>query len=292
MRTLGTGLSGLVGSRIVELLQGKYEFENISRSEGIDIVDRDQVVQKISKSDSQIVLHLAAKTNVDSCEEDKKDGKEGEAWRINVEGTRNIVDGCLHSNKNLVYISTDFVFDGEKDPSNGYTEEDSPNPINWYGQTKLEGENIVQLLPQWLIIRLSYPYRAQFAKDDFVRSIKNRLEDNKSVSAVSDQIFCPTFIDNIAQCIDLLIRHNATGIYHSVGSQSLTAYDAALKIAEIFSLDKSLISKTTRAEYFKDKAPRPFNLSLKNDKIRRFGVNMKTFEAGLIEVKSQIESKI
>lgn len=290
MKILGTGLSGLVGSRIVELLQKKYEFENISRSTGVDIVNKEQVLRRISQSEAPIILHFVAKTNVDLCEQDKKDGKNGEAWMVNVEGTKNIADACSQFNKKLIYASTDFVFDGKKDVSDGYAEEDIPNPINWYGETKLEGENIVRQLPtQWIIIRLAYPYRAQFIKDDFMRSIKYHLQNKEKIVAVSDHLFCPTFIDDLIWCVDQLIRHNSTGIFHTTSDQSLTPYDAALKISKVFSLDSSLISKTIRAEYFKNRAPRPFNLSLKNDKIRRLGIKMRAFEEGLIEIRKQIE---
>jgi dTDP-4-dehydrorhamnose reductase len=144
MKILGTGLTGLVGSRVVELLSNKYEFENLSRSSGSDISNKEQVLGKIKSSDAQVILHLAAKTNVDECEKDKTLAQSGEAWRINVEGTKNIADACLQASKKLIYISTDFVFDGENPPPGGYSEEDIPNPVNWYARTKYEGEKIVQ----------------------------------------------------------------------------------------------------------------------------------------------------
>ena len=137
MKILGTGLDGLVGSRIIELLSGKHEFENLSLSTGADITDRNAILQKIKNSDAQIMLHLAAKTDVDGCELDKPLGEKGDAWKINVFGTQNVVDGCSESNKKIIYISTDFVFDGTKE---AYSEEDAPNPVNWYGQTKFLGE--------------------------------------------------------------------------------------------------------------------------------------------------------
>ncbi|MGH7246392.1 MAG: SDR family oxidoreductase, partial [Candidatus Levyibacteriota bacterium] len=141
---IGTGISGLVGSRITELLSADFSFEEISRSTGIDITDNRSVLQKISSSNSPFVLHLAAKADVDGCELDKPLGVNGDAWKINVIGTKNIADACLQTGKKLLYISTDFVFDGEK--ADGYTEEDMPNPINWYAETKYEGEKIVSAL--------------------------------------------------------------------------------------------------------------------------------------------------
>jgi dTDP-4-dehydrorhamnose reductase len=285
MKILGTGLNGLVGTRVVELLSPEYEFESVSRSTGVDIQNLDSVQKAIKNSTAEVVFHFAAKANVDGCEEDKERGKEGEAWKINVLGTKNVVEACRESGKKLLYISTDFVFDGKKDGM--YSEEDMPNPIDWYGQTKYEGEKIVQTLPGSIIARIAYPYRAIFEKKDFVRAIKARLEAGEAVKAVEDHAFCPTLIDDIAHAINILIKHNAEGIYHVVGSQTLTPYDAALIIADVFELDKSLISKTTREEYFKGKAPRPFNLSLKNDKIEAIGSDMSSFEHGLHEIKLQ-----
>lgn len=288
MKILGTGLTGLVGSRVVELLKDKYEFENLSRSSGVDIENKSQVLEKISSSDAQIVLHLAGKANVDGCELDKPLGKEGEAWKINVEGTRNVADACSQTNKKIIYISTDFVFDGTKDC---YSEEDVPNPINWYAQTKYEGEKIVQgLKTPWIIVRIAYPYRVQFERSDFVRAIFKRLREGSPVAAVTDHIFTPTFVDDIAFALEALVNNNAQGIFHVVGSQSLTPLNAALLIAKTFGLDQNLISKTTRKEFFKDRAERPFQLRLKNDKITKLGIRMRTFEEGLNEIKLQLSS--
>jgi len=286
MKVLGTGLDGLVGSRIVELLSDKYEFENLSISTGVDITNRDVVLERIKASDAQIVLHLAAKTNVDGCEKDKALGEDGEAWKINVEGTKNIADACSQTNKKLIYISTDFVFDGTKEV---YSEEDIPNPINWYAQTKYEGEKIVQnLKTPWIIARIAYPYRANFTKLDFFRAILSQLKKGESVTAVTDHIFTPTYIDDIASALDVLIGNNFQGIFHVVGSQSLTPLDAVNLIAQEFELDKSKINKTTRSEFFNSRASRSFQLRLKNDKITKLGVQMRTFEQGLREIKSQI----
>ena len=288
MKILGTGLTGLVGSRIAELLKD-YDFENLSRATGFDIVDRNSVLDKITNSDARIVLHLAAKTDVDECEKDKSLGENGEAWKINVLGTQNVVDACSASNKKLIYISTDFVFDGESPPAGGYTEEDIPNPINWYAKTKYEGEQIVEGAKcPWIIVRISYPYRSNFTKLDFARAILKRLQLGKPVAGVTDHLFTPTFIDDIAFAIDGLIKNDENGIFHVVGSQSLSPYDAAILIAKELNLDQSKISKTTRAEFFGNRSPRPFQLILKNDKIQRLGIKMRGFEEGLREVKSQM----
>lgn len=289
MKILGTGLTGLVGSRIVEILGHKYEFENLSLETGIDITDRKRVVSKIRSSKAPLVLHLAAKTDVDGCEKDKVLDKKGEAWLVNVEGTKNIADNCARIGKKLIYISTDFVFDGENPPTGGYKEENIPNPVNWYGRTKYEGEKIVKSLgSSWLIVRIAYPYRANFERNDFVRTIISRLVANQEMSVVTDHVFTPTFVDDVAYALDLLIRRDVEGIFHVVGDQFLTPHKATLIIAERLGLDTLLIKKTTREKYFKNRAPRPFNLSLKNDKIKKLGVKMKTFEEGIEEIKKQL----
>ena len=302
-KILITGGNGLVGSRVVELLSGKYELEFINRNSGIDITDRDAVLHRIKQSDASIILHAAAKTDVDGCENDKsididfQNGKVSErelinkqtAWAINVLGTRNIFDACEETGKGLIYISTDFVFDGKSTPNNGYSEEHIPDPINWYAQTKYEGELIVQgaRIP-WIIARIAYPYRADFPKKDFVRVFKSLLEQNKPLNLITDHICNPTFIDDIADALDILISKNIIGIFHITGSQPSSPYEEGLLVAKIFGLDESLIGTTTREKFFKDRAPRPFKLQMNNDKIQKLGVKMKTFEQGLGEVKSQM----
>lgn len=286
MKIIGTGLSGLVGSRIVEILSQEHEFTNLSLDTGVDITDKDIVSGKIRESDAPWVFHFAAKTDVDGCEKDKASGREGDTWKINVSATEYIVEVCTVSKKRLLYISTDFVFDGTKD---FYTENDTPHPLSWYAKTKYEGEKRVGALGDHsLIIRISFPYRAKFTgKTDFVAGIRNKLIDGQNIMTPGDQIIVPTFIDDIARAIHTLISSSASGIYHVTGSQALSPFDAGIKIARIFGLDGSLIGKTTFADYYKNRAPRPFHAVLKNDKIQKFGIKMSTFDEGLDTIKHQ-----
>ena len=303
-KILVTGLTGLLGSRINELLGNIYEFEEIGRKSGVNILDKAAVLSKIASSEAQIVLHMAAKTNVDGCEEDKdRDreilglnnpkeqevawAKEQTAWAVNVFGAQNIVEGCKKTNKKIVYISTDFVFDGKK---RTYSEEDETNPIDWYAKTKCEGERLVQSSGlDYIIARPAYPYRALFERNDFVRAIMSKLEKSEKISMVTDHVMVPTFIDDIANALDVLIKLEQKGIFHVVGSQAINPFDAAVAIAKTFGFDEALISKTTRRDYFAGKAPRPFCLHLKNDKIGKLGIEMSTFDKGLIEIKNQRE---
>lgn len=276
------GGSGLLGSRITELLKTHYNIQLFGTSNGVDIT-KPESLTPLETSDATHVLHLAAKADVDGCEKDKPLGEKGPAWMLNVEGARNVASVCKKTGKTMIYVSTDFVFNGEEPPPYAYTEEDKPDPQNWYSLTKYEGERAVEESGATnIILRTAYPYRREFEeKKDFVRIILDRLQKNEEVKAVTDHYMSPTYIDDIATSVDALIKHNVSGIYHVVGTGSITPYDASLAIAKEFGLDESLIKKTTRADFFKDRAVRPFNLALKNDKITGLGVKMLSFEEGL-----------
>jgi dTDP-4-dehydrorhamnose reductase len=290
-QVIGIGLNGLVGSRIVQVLDNEIDFVSLSKSNGIDITKPETLASINDYPNADFVLLLAAKTDVDSCEKDKELDHAGDAWKINVEGVFNVAKVAEEVGKKLIYVSTDFVFEGEKNEGDSYGEEDTPNPLNWYGLTKYEGEKRVEESgADYLIVRPAYPFRAEFeVKKDFFRFIKERLETGIETKMVTDHIFCPTFIDDFAIALKKLIDSDATGTYHAVGGESITPYEAALKIAEVFELDKNLILKTTREEFFKDRAPRPFNLSLSNAKIEKLGVKMRGFEESLQVIKSQLQ---
>ncbi len=280
-----SGGSGLVGSRVVEMLGKKYDMLTLGRTDGFDI-SNSASFSKFKDRNIKYFLHMAAKADVDGSEEEKDLGESSEAWRINVDGTKNVSRFCKENDIKLIYISTDFVFDGKKPQGEFYTEADLPNPINFYAKTKYEGEKMVQESgARYMILRIAYPYRKEFAiKKDFVRAILDRLRQGLQINAVTDHIMCPTFIDDIAKVIGGLIEKDESGIFHCVGSTPISPYDAAIKIAEQFNIDKSLIKSTTRDVYFTDKALRPFNLYLKNDRIENLGFEMKSFNEGLEEL--------
>ena len=287
---IGIGLDGLVGSRIQELLSHEFDFVSLKQSDGIDITNPSTIAVIKEYEDSDFVMHLAAKSDVDGCEKDKELGEAGSAWKINVDGTKNIAEICKETGKKIIYFSTDFVFNGSKPKGDSYSEEDMPDPINWYAHTKYQGELAVeQSGADYVIVRIAFPYRKSFgAKKDFFRSIYESLQKGKKIEAVGDEYFSPTLIDDISLAIGQLIRNDLMGIYHVVGSDYLSSYEAALKIAEIFGFPKDLIEKTKREDFFKGRAPRPFNSTLGNDKIARLGVEMRSFEEGLREIKYQI----
>ena len=137
-----SGSNGLIGSRIIELLAPKYNLISLGRKEGFDVTEPSSF-SKFSGLKVDYFLHLAAKADVDGCEAEKEMGEESDAWKINVNGTENVLRYCQEKNIKPIYISTDFVFDGEKSEGQYYTEEDLPNPVNFYALTKYEGEKKV-----------------------------------------------------------------------------------------------------------------------------------------------------
>jgi dTDP-4-dehydrorhamnose reductase len=290
-KIFGIGITGLIGSRIVELLSATYDFQNLSLETGVDITDASTLSVIENDTEHEYVLHLAAKADVDGCEEDKAAGKNGAAWQINVEGTRNVVNAAKKSGKKIIYISTDFVFDGTKPKGEAYTEEDVPHPINWYAETKYEGERIVQDADiHYLILRIAYPYRTPFPlKKDLVQAILTRLQAGQEIQAVTDHIMSPTYVDDIATALDALIKNKASGIYHVTGSGSLTPHELAMSIANQYSLDLSLIHETTRDVFFAGRAPRPYNLAMNNARIGKLGVKIKTVEEGLSALQRLVD---
>lgn len=143
MKIFTIGGSGLVGSRLTKILSESYTIDDLSLTNGIDITDTSSLDIISKDSTHDIVIHLAAKSDVDGCENDKSLGENGAAYNINVNGVRNVAEACLTGKKKLIYISTDFVFDGLIKPPNKYNEDDKPNPLNWYATTKHKGEEIV-----------------------------------------------------------------------------------------------------------------------------------------------------
>lgn len=278
MKILGTGLSGLVGSRVTALLSPDFSFENLSLETGVDITDKTSVDAYFAKSDAPWVFHMAAYTDVQGAEKNHDT-----AWKVNVVATQNIADQCKKLSKKLLYIDTDYAFDGTK---KSYTEEDEPTPLGWYAKTKTEGAKRV-LAIGGLVIRISNPYRAHpIGKKDFVHKMLERMQSGQSVTAPTDQLFTPTFIDDIAASLRVLVRLGANGIYHVVGNP-LSPYDAAGTIADVFGLDASHIVKSTFAELFAGRAPAPQYAALTHDKIQALGVMMHSFAEGIAEVKKQ-----
>ncbi|MFH2086001.1 MAG: NAD(P)-dependent oxidoreductase [bacterium] len=288
-KILTTGATGLVGSRFVELFQDKYDVANMDLTMGVDITDKISLEKFIkSHPDAQSLIHLAAFTDT-NCAFAESGDKNGLCYKVNVMGTENIVKLCAERGIHLIHASTDFIFDGNK--TNPYTEDDVPSPIEWYGETKAMAEGVVSAgSGSRTIVRLSYPYRASFdLKPDIIKKIRAGLESGKLYPQFSDSVITPTFIDDISRAFDKIIEQKPQGILHIVGSDSLSPYELAKKVASAYGFDANLVKEGSLTEYLKT-AARPFAraVAMSNQKASQtLGLHFATIDEGLTEIKKQ-----
>lgn len=286
---IGSGLSGMVGSRFTELFNDEFSFVNLDLATGTDITDVNQV-DKALDCPPAAVIHLAAFTDVSKAYAENGD-KQGIVYKVNVLGTQNIANACKKYNHYLIHISTDFVFDGKNPPDNGYTETDQPHPIEWYGQTKLWAEQkVIASGCQHVITRLAFPFRSHFPqKLDLVRNILEKLKTNSLHPMFTDQIITPTFIDDICEVLKVFIAKKPIGIYHVVGSTFLSPYDLALKITAIFDIKADIKSISFKDFLKTDPRPRQQFLKISNAKLRAdLDIKMKTIDEALLILKDQL----
>ena len=247
-KILVTGASGLLGSKIVDKAGKRYVVypTHVTRplfpkSLKMNITDKNEVKRVFSQVKPEVVIHTAAETNVDKCESDR-----GYALRVNAEGTKTLAEACNQVGARIVYVSTDYVFDGEKGV---YSEEDEPNPVNYYGLTKLMGEKYVaEFCEGFVILRTSVLYGVHHEKPNFAMWVIAALNERKSFTVVEDHYNSPTFADNLAEVILEIVDKGLKGFYHTAGSERISRYGFALKIAEAFSFDAALIQPIKMSE--------------------------------------------
>ena len=196
----------------------------------IDIQRKEETVAKIEKLRPSVVVHLAAYTDVDGCELDEE-----RAFAINAEGTKHVALAVSRCQAKMVYLSTDYVFDGNK--REPYLESDSPHPLNVYGRSKLQGEQYVQAwAKKTLIIRAQWLY-GRYGKN-FVTSILRQANEKKVLSIVDDQIGSPTYTVDLAKAISVLIQFDARGIFHVANSDLCTWYAFGQTVLKLSGMDK------------------------------------------------------
>jgi dTDP-4-dehydrorhamnose reductase len=225
----------------VSALSGDYEVVGIDkhvpegqRDLAVDITQKEHTLESIANVAPSVIVHTAAETNVDRCETERE-----LARRINVDGTANIADACVRAGAKLILVSTDYVFDGNK---GNYAETDKPNPISFYGLTKLEAERIAaSTSPKSLIVRTSVLYGWHPTKLNFATWVLKGLRERRTLKVVNDHINSPTFADNLADAIRKAIRYDSQGILHIAGSERISRFDFARKMARQFDLDESLL---------------------------------------------------
>ena len=269
MKILVIGGSGMLGQQLVYLLkQQDFEVYATYHSEPInedgfhplDITNMNDTKSFVKKIKPDVVVLTAAFTDVDACERQKET-----AFSINVTGTANVASAAEATSAKMVYISTDYVFNGKK---GNYKETDKTDPIDYYGFTKLKGEEQVQkFCSDYIIARTSVLFGLH--KPNFITWVISELEQNKPFSVVTDQIVSPTYTLDLSEQILALLREDATGIFHTAGAESISRYDLALKTAEIGHFDTSLVQLTS-TENMNWIAKRPKDSSLDVSKISKF----------------------
>lgn len=260
-----TGGSGLLGSKFNSLAYENFEIIKTynKNPQGnaipLDITDEEDVLRKIDSVNPDLVIHSAALTDVDYCEEHRK-----KAYQINAEGTLNVIKACEKIDARLIYVSTDFVFDGKKGL---YLEEDETNPLGYYALSKLKGEEFVKNSNlNYAITRVSVLY-GWHNKSNFVTWVINELKDKNQINIVTDQYNSPTLADNAAEAIIKIFQSNKEGIYHIAGDERISRFDFARNIAEVFQLDETLINPIVSSQLVQ-KAQRPVDSSLSVEKAK------------------------
>jgi dTDP-4-dehydrorhamnose reductase len=272
MKILVTGGSGLVGNKLVkELFTRGHDVIAIYNSRKpsdpynikwiqLDITLRYKLEDLIYKERPNVIVHAAALTDVDVCEVEK-----GKAWQVNVEATRSIAKAAKTINAFLIYISTDYVFNGEKGK---YKEEDIPSPINHYGITKLIGEEIVKSSEiLYSIVRISAPFGMGGNKKGFALYAAEKLMKGEEIKALIDQYVSPTYNVFLARCIASVVEKKIPGVLHIAGER-MNRYEFAIKIAEYLGVSKSLVKPAKMTEMQNWIAKRPRDSSLDTSKAK------------------------
>lgn len=294
MKILVTGSNGLLGQKLTALL-GNHPHHTLVRTsrtsqEGapgdwfpMDITDANSVKSVIDAVKPDAVIHAAAMTMVDDCEQQRE-----ACWKANVDGTRNVLQACSEIGTHVIHVSTDFIFDGSTGP---LAEEAEPGPVNFYGESKLEAERLVMKYSgDWAILRtvLVYGLTPDRSRSNIVLWVKNNLEAGKPIRVVDDQWRTPTLAEDLAMGCVLAAEHHATGIYHVSGPEMLTPYDMAMQTAAYFGLDNSLITRTDSTQ-FTQPAKRPLRTGFIIDKARRaWGYAPRSFREGIAVMQSQL----
>lgn len=270
MNILIIGGSGLFGRKLFDLFNTKTEY-NVHATyqhtpiekdcfHHLDITNENEINQVFKKVKPDITILCSAFTDVDGCEQYKE-----KSYQINAIGAKKVACMVEHTNGKILYVSTDYVFDGNK---GNYKENDMTNPINYYGHTKLKGEvNVKNFCSNYVIARTSVIYGDH--KPNFVTWLISQLSQNKQVSIVTDQIISPTHTLDLSEQIYSLIKHDVKGIYHTTGGEQLSRFNFTKEIAKVFNLDEELITPISMSNinWF---AKRPKNSSLDVSKITKF----------------------
>jgi dTDP-4-dehydrorhamnose reductase len=296
MRILVTGANGLLGQKLVALLQQEENIHLIATARNslavrltrgefhsLDTTNAAQVKTVVSNTKPDVIINTAAMTQVDQCE------TEHEACIANnVTAVENLITACKELNTQLIHLSTDFIFDGTQGPLG---EQAEPRPVNFYGESKLAAEQLIRFSDiNWCILRtvLVYGVTPDMSRSNIVLWVKKSLEEGKKISVVNDQWRTPTLAEDLAMGCFLTATKKATGIYNISGKDFMSPYDIAVQTAKFFNLDPSLIHPTD-SNQFKQPARRPLKTGFNIDKAKKeLGYEPHSFIEGLQVVAGQL----
>ena len=297
-KILITGANGLLGQKLVEQLVDSNRWEVIATGRGscrlkgtgyryqvLDIENEQEVTDVLAALRPEVIIHGAAMTHVDECELNQAD-----CHRANVLATKYLIEAAEKIQSHFIFVSTDFIFSG-LDGQNPYTEEAVADPVNYYGQTKLEGEELLKRSSlKWAIARtvLVYGLANDLSRSNIILWVKSSLEAGKQIQVVDDQVRTPTLAEDLAAGCILMAEQGATGIFNISGSELLTPYQMAMETADYFGLDKSLINRTD-STLFTQPAKRPMKTGFVIEKAKnQLGFRPKTFREGISILAKQI----
>ena len=239
MKLLVTGAGGLLGRACVTLASQKYDCLGLSREE-LDVTDRRAVQRAIEQLQPNAVLHCAAYTDVDGAERDP-----ARAMLVNADGTESVARAAYQAGAKMLYVSTDYVFDGEKQTP--YIEEDGTHPLSRYAESKLEGERRVASLSSegYLIVRSGWLYGSG---KGFVDWALRRLEAGEVLRAVADQVGSPTWVKDLAEALLVLVEKRLSGTFHVVNRGETDWLGTARVLAELAGVNRSLVEGVSMAD--------------------------------------------
>jgi dTDP-4-dehydrorhamnose reductase len=297
-RVLLVGSNGLLGQRLTDLLIRGTDYNvmlcsladkpvrDVMTTEyrQLDVTSRKQVKKVVFEFEPDVIVNAAGMTNVDACETERE-----RAWRANVEGVEHLVEAARRNNAKIVHVSTDYVFDGKAGP---YVETDRPDPVSYYGKTKLAAENVLRTSGLDFFIGRTivlYGY-AVHVKPNFALWLIQSLEKKSAVRIVDDQMGNPTFADDLAYGLLKAIELGKSGLYNIAGRDIMSRYDFALKLAKVFEFDAALITPIKTRE-LNQPAMRPLVSGLITLKAEiELGIKPSTAEQGLSILKTQIST--
>ncbi|WP_420576744.1 SDR family oxidoreductase [Ekhidna sp.] len=296
MKVLITGANGLLGQKLVKLYESKEDVDVIATGRGatrnpfgsytyeqMDVTVASEVDKILSKHQPDVVINTAAMTHVDQCELDPET-----CQKLNVDAVSHLIEASKKTNSFIIHLSTDFIFDGEDGP---YVEDDLPNPLSKYAESKLESEKLLEASGlKHAIVRtmLVYGIVPDMSRSNIILWVKKSLEEKQLIKVVNDQWRTPTLAEDLAKGCALIAEKRAEGVWHISGSDMLTPYDMAIATADFFNLDKSLIEKAD-GSIFTQPAKRPAKTGFILDKAKReLGFEPVSFKEGLAILKSQL----